>query len=406
MIALVLAYLAARAFARRVRQIETYAAQMVKADYSGQCALEGDDELGSMARSLRIMAEHFRQMMELLAQESSRREAILTSMVEGVLAVERDLHITFYNDAFARTIHADASSPLGRPLLQVVRDVSLNSLLSRVISTGAPARERISLLSAGGRVFEVQAAPLSAPAAGAIATLHDITELERLERVRRDFVVNISHELRTPLAAIRGYTETLLDGALEDPVSNRKFLEIVAAHALRLDNLASDLVTLSEVEAERLPESPEKISALELAEEALHAVAAQANERGILAYLNVSDDVYIAARKSRLQRAVLNLLLNAINYNRPGGEVRVDVQRVNGAAHISVIDNGVGIASQDLARIFERFYRVDKARSRDTGGTGLGLSIVKNAVERAGGSVTVESQLGKGSKFTLVFPAA
>ena len=406
-IALLLAYLIARGFARRIRRIENYATELVNADYSGTLAAEVDDELGSVARSLRSMAEHFRHVLERLAEESSRREAILGSMVEGVLAVDHNLRITFYNDAFARAVHAATPVQGGLSVPNMVRDPALHELLLRVASSGKASRERMSLIHADGHVFDVQAAPMAGhDGAGVIATFHDITELERLERVRKDFVANISHELRTPLAAIYGYTETLLEGALSDPENGRKFLEIIAAHTTRLTNLASDLLMLSEIEAERIPDAAERISAVEVAEEALHAVAAQANERHVLAYLNAADDVYIAGQKGRLQRAISNLVLNAINYNRLGGEVRIDVERVNGTARISVTDNGIGIASQDIARIFERFYRVDKARSRQTGGTGLGLSIVRNTVERMGGTVTVTSQLGEGSVFTLVFPLA
>jgi two-component system, OmpR family, phosphate regulon sensor histidine kinase PhoR len=241
---------------------------------------------------------------------------------------------------------------------------------------------------------------------GAIATFHDITELERLERVRKDFVANISHELRTPLAAIHGYTETLLDGALEDPENNRRFLEIVAAQTVRLSDLASDLLALSEIEAERMPVPGERISVLEVAENALHLLEAQARARDVRMFLGATDDAYVSGQKFRLERAISNLLLNGINYNRPGGEVRVDVKQGKQEVRISITDTGIGIPFEEIPRIFERFYRVDKARSRQTGGTGLGLSIVRHTVERMGGSVSVDSQLGKGSVFTLVFPSA
>jgi two-component system phosphate regulon sensor histidine kinase PhoR len=240
---------------------------------------------------------------------------------------------------------------------------------------------------------------------GAIATFHDITEIERLERVRKDFVANISHELRTPLAAIHGFTETLLDGALADLENNRRFLEIIAAHTMRLSNLASDLLALSEIEAEHLPVPAERASALEAAENALHVVEAQAKARDVRAFLGAADDVYVAGQRFRLERAISNLLLNGINYNRPGGEVRVDVQLVDAKVRITVTDTGIGIPLAEIPRIFERFYRVDKARSRQTGGTGLGLSIVRHTVERMGGSVAVDSQLGRGSVFTLIFPS-
>jgi len=407
LIALLIAYFAARGFTARIRRIQGYASELVNADYSGTLAAEADDELGSVARSLRVMAEHFRKMLELLARESSRREAILSSMVEGVIAVDRDLRITFYNDAFGRAVHARTPAREGLSMLQVVRDPALRGLLSRVISGQTPCAERISLLNTDGRVFDVQAAPLKeAGGPGAIATLHDITELERLERVRKDFVANLSHELRTPLAAIQGYTETLLDGALDDPENNRKFLEIIEAHRERLSNLAADLLTLSEIEGEKTPAPAERVSLVELAENALQTVTAQAKERHIRAFLGETEEAYISGPKSRLERALSNLLLNGINYNHPGGEVRLDIRRIGATTRISVTDNGIGIASQDIPRIFERFYRVDKARSRQTGGTGLGLSIVRNTVERAGGTVTVDSQLGVGSVFTLVFPSA
>ena len=405
--ALVIAYFIAYRVTNRIHRIQSYATELVNADYSGTLIAESDDELGSLARSLRTMAEQFRGMLGLLAQESSRREAILSSMVEGVVAVDHDLRITFYNEAFANAVHAHSPSQEGLPLVRVVRDPQLTKLLSGVIASRAPARARMALLNTDGRVFEVQAAPLNErDRTGAIGTFHDITELERLERVRKDFVANISHELRTPLAAIQGYVETLLDGAIADPAHSRRFLEIIAANTERLGSLAADLLTLSEIEAERTPLPAERISAVALAESAFQLVSAQAERREVHAYLGSAEEVYVAGQRSRLERALANLLLNGINYNRPGGEVRVDIRKSGDTVFISVTDDGIGIAPQDLSRIFERFYRVDKARSRQTGGTGLGLSIVRNTVERAGGSVTVDSQPGKGSVFTLELPAA
>jgi len=270
-----------------------------------------------------------------------------------------------------------------------------------------PVRERIALINADGRAFEVQASPLDEEGkTGAIATFHDVTELERLERVRKDFVANISHELRTPLAAIHGYTETLLDGALEDAENNRRFLQVIAAQTVRLSDLASDLLALSEIEAERIPVPGERISVLEAAENALHLLEGQAKARNVRVLLGAADDVYVEGQTFRLERAISNLLLNGINYNRAGGEVRLDVRGDGQTVRISITDTGIGIPFEEISRIFERFYRVDKARSRQTGGTGLGLSIVKHTVERMGGSIAVDSQLGKGSVFTLILPAA
>ncbi len=406
-IALLVAYLISRSLTRRIHGIEAYAQELVKANYSGQPAeeAEGDDELGSLARSLRLMAEQFRKMIHRLEVESARREAILSSMVEGVLAVDRDLRVIFCNDAFARAVRARTPVPENLSLLQLARDPELRRMLAEVIAIGQPACQRMNLLSARARSYEVMAVPLREPGGGgALATLHDITELERLERVRRDFVANISHELRTPLAAIRGYTETLLDGALEDREHNRRFLGIIAAQTDRLANLASDLLALAETEAEHTPPEASRVDVAAVVAHALDTVAAEAAGRQVRAWAPPAEAAFIAGQANRLEQALLNLLLNAIRYNRPGGEVRVEVSRVQGTVRIAVRDTGIGIPAEEIPRIFERFYRVDKARSRETGGTGLGLAIVKHNVERMGGRVEAESQLGKGSVFTLTFP--
>jgi two-component system phosphate regulon sensor histidine kinase PhoR len=405
--ALVIAYFISRAFTRRVRRIQAFAGELVNAEYSGSLATESDDELGSLARSLHGMAGQFRAMLRRLSDESARRQAILASMVEGVLAVDADLRVTFSNDSFARAVRAPGPISVNTPLLDVVRDPALLDLLKAVLSTGQPSRQRVTLVAARARVFDVQAAPLDeAPRQGAIAILHDVTELERLERVRKDFVANVSHELRTPLASIRGYAETLLDGALEDPGNNRKFLEIISKNTFRLEQLALDLLSLSELEADREAPPAERVAVGDVARSAMHTVEAEAAARGVNLMLGEIGDWHVTGQSRRLEQVFLNLLYNAIKFNRPGGEVWLEAAQVEGRVRITVSDTGIGIPSEDLPRIFERFYCVDKARSRETGGTGLGLSIVRHTVEKMSGSVSVESRLGKGSVFTLEFPAA
>ena len=405
--ALAIAYFISRSFTHRIRRIQRFARELVKADYSGSLAIESDDELGSVARSLRDMADQFRAMYRRLYDESARRQAILASMVEGVLAVDADLRVTFCNDSFARALRASAAIPENTPLQDVIREPALLDLLKAVLSTGQPSRRRVTLVAAKARVFDVQAAPLDeAPRKGAIAILHDITDLERLERVRKDFVANVSHELRTPLASIRGYAETLLDGALEDPQINRKFLEIISKNTFRLEQMAFDLLTLSELEADRETPPAERIAVKDVARTAMHIVENEAAARNVNLMLGEMGDWYVMGQPRRLEQALLNLLYNAVKFNRPGGEVWLEATQAEGRVRITVSDTGIGIPSEDLPRIFERFYCVDKARSRDTGGTGLGLSIVRHTVEKMSGSVNVESQLGKGSVFTLAFPAA
>jgi two-component system phosphate regulon sensor histidine kinase PhoR len=251
------------------------------------------------------------------------------------------------------------------------------------------------------------AGPLGAPATrGALAILHDVTQLERLERVRRDFVANVSHELRTPLAAIRGYAETLLDGALEDLENNRRFVEIILAQATRLTNIASDLLSLSELESNALSAAPQPVSIRAAIESALRTMESTARVQGVRLVCEKLDDLKVVGYELRLEQVFVNLLDNAVKFNRPNGEVQVEMRCNNGKVRILIGDTGIGIPSEDLPRIFERFYRADKARSRAMGGTGLGLSIVKHAVEQMGGTIQVHSRLGEGSEFTIELPTA
>jgi two-component system phosphate regulon sensor histidine kinase PhoR len=407
-VALFIAYFFSRSFTRRIGRLRAFAEGLVKASFTESPLPDADDELGALTRSLNSTASQLRDLVERLGLESARREAILASMVEGVLAVDQDLRITFYNASFARAVGLRADIPEKAPLVEVVRDPVLRDILSRVVTTGETLKQRLQLPAAEGRAFEVQAAPLRvAGGRGAIAILHDITDLERLERVRKDFVANVSHELRTPLTAIGGYTETLLEGALEDQENNRKFLEIIRNHATRLNSIASDLLALSELESGKAIAEQEPVSVRAAIEAALRTVEAEARSRRVKLIRGQMEDLAVLGERVRLEQALVNLLTNAVRFNRPDGEVRVEVLRTkDDEVSVTIADNGIGIPSADLPRLFERFYRVDKARSREVGGTGLGLSIVKHIVERMHGRVTVESQLGKGSVFTVLFPYA
>jgi two-component system phosphate regulon sensor histidine kinase PhoR len=407
-VALFIAYFFSRSFTRRISRLRAFAEGLVKANFAESPLPDADDELGALTRSLNSAASELRGLVERLGLESARREAILASMVEGVLAVDQDLRITFYNASFARAVGLRAEIPERAPLVEIVRDPVLREILSRVVTTGETLKQRLTLPAAEGRAFEVQAAPLRvAGGRGAIAILHDISDLERLERVRKDFVANVSHELRTPLTAIRGYTETLLEGALEDRENNRKFLEIIKNHAIRLNSIASDLLALSELESGKAPAAQEPVSVRAAIEAALRSVEGEARSRRVKLIRGRVEDVAVLGERVQLEQALVNLLTNAVKFNRPDGEVRVEVTRTkDDEVSVTIADNGIGIPPADLPRLFERFYTVNKTRSREMGGTGLGLSIVKHIVERMHGRVTVESQLGKGSVFTIFFPCA
>jgi two-component system phosphate regulon sensor histidine kinase PhoR len=367
-------------------------------------------ELQNLSRASQPMADRVRQLMEQKNLESARREAILACMAEGVLAVDRDLRVIFCNQSFAEAFSTRTPVSEGRTLYEIVREPALRDILERVVQTGKAERDRMQLPTAAGRWFETRTLPLGEEGkGGAVIVLHDVTDLQRQEQVRKDFVADVSHELRTPLTAIRGYAETLLDGALDDPQHNRRFVEIILAHAVRLNNIASDLLVLSELDSNAAPAAPpERVSVLEVIDSAIHTIERAAAAKDVRLNRENCHECVVEGYRFRLEQAMVNLLDNAVKFNRPGGEVIIECGQLNDSeVQISVADTGMGIPSQDLNRIFERFYRVDKARSRPAGGTGLGLPIVKDVIERMGGTIEVQSQLGRGSTFTIhLRPAA
>ena len=369
----------------------------------------GPSDIQGLSRSTKDMAGRVRSIVEQANLESSRRETILACMAEGVLAVDNSLNVIFCNQAFADAFSIRMPVNGGRSLYEVVREPLLRDILARVLSSGSTQSDRFQLPSAAGRWFEARALPFGAPATqGAVIVLHDITGIQRQEQLRKDFVADVSHEFRTPLTAIRGYAETLLDGALEDEEHNRKFLEIILSHSIRLNNIASDLLVLSELDVESgPPAAPERISVLETVKSAVHTVAPAAELRGVVVDYGKCQDCAVSGVRFRLEQVFINLLDNAVKFNRPDGEVHIECScGLDQEVIISVSDTGIGIPSTEISRIFERFYRVDKARSRPAGGTGLGLPIVKEVVNRMGGKVSVESYLGSGSKFTIALPRA
>jgi two-component system, OmpR family, phosphate regulon sensor histidine kinase PhoR len=407
LLALAVGLAVSRALTLRVRRLKRTAEGLLGAEAQPGALSDPNDDLGSLERSLTGVSHELRGLVSNLRFESARREAILSGMAEGVLAIDPDLKVTFCNQALLAAIGFRGSRYEGLGLLQFVRDPALHEMIRSVRSTGEARTLRFHLSADTPRTFEAQATPVAmASGRGVIAIFHDITDLERLEQVRKDFVANVSHELRTPLAGIIGYADTLLDGALDDTVNRRKFVEIIRANAVHLGSIAADLLVLSELESGADQES-ELVSVRAALESGLLTVDSEARERKVRLVREEMQDLSVAGSRLRLEQAFLNLLANAIKFNRPEGEVRVRVgQNEDGRVAVVIADTGVGIPSQDLPRIFERFYRVDKARSRQVGGTGLGLSIVKHVIERMNGTVTVDSQVGKGTTFQVFLPSA
>jgi len=402
MLAIGLAWWLAESLARRIQALTAFIDGMLDSSGTRPALIHGDDELGELTRSVARMTPKIGELVNRLSMELTRREAVLASMTEAVLAVDAQLNVTFCNHSFQQAV-GDHGAAQGIPLIRMVRDPDLFRVLKQVVDTGEPVRQRVQL---SGRSFDVNAALLAnSTSRGAIAILHDVSPEEHLERVKRDFIANVSHEFRTPLATIRGYAETLLDGGLDDRKNRRKFVEIIQANGIRLNNIAADLLTLSDLEAGRPEPEPGPIPVADDVMSAIRAVEPSARLRGIALRVGEIPDAVILGYGIRFEQAVLNLLDNAVKFNRENGEAGIEVvRRPEGKVEVSIWDTGIGIPALDLTRIFERFYRVDKARSREVGGTGLGLSIVKHAIEQMNGTIMVESTVGQGSRFTITLP--
>ncbi len=383
--------------------------QLGAGQWSARAAMPDTQELAELADGFNRMADQLQERIRLLIRHNNEQKAVLASMAEGVLAVDVQERIITFNTASSRLLGLDAQQAQGRRLQEVIRNADLTRFISRALADEQPIEADVLLHGGRERVLQARGSALhdlDGRAIGAVIVLNDVTDFRRLEHIRRDFVANVSHELKTPITSIKGFVETLLDGALNEPVDAERFLRIIAKQADRLHAIIEDLLSLSKIEQS---EEDENI-ALELAplagviDNALHTCQPIAAERNIEVTAQCAPQLTARINHLLLEQAVVNLLDNAIKYSEPGRQVRIEAAATSNEVTIRVIDHGVGIAEEHLPRLFERFYRVDRARSRKLGGTGLGLAIVKHIVQAHHGNVTVDSTLGAGSTFTIHLP--
>jgi len=400
-----------RSFSQRVEQLRLFSRRVADGNFRPMGVAAEGDELNDLARTLNETAARLDETIRSLGDERNRIGAILRSMVEGVAVISRDQRIVFCNEAFCRALHLPGESCDNRPLLEIVHQSDLLAVIRRALSRGESLSDEVQMGTVQPQSFSVAVAPLRAPGgeanpAGAVLVMHDMTALRRLERVRRDFVANVSHELKTPLTAIQGFAETLLGGALEDVENNRRFLGIIRDHAIRLGRLTDDLLKLSQIESGRLELEFTPVVVSGLVESCVETARLKAAEKKLEVSVECSADLpLVRADWRRVQEVLQNLLDNAVQYTPAGGRIAVRGARTDEGVRISVEDTGIGIPLGEQERIFERFYRVDAARSREAGGTGLGLSIAKHLVEAHGGRIWLESEIGKGSHFHFTIPA-
>lgn len=366
-------------------------------------------EIAAVADALNQMAATLDQRIGELVQQRNEGQAVLSSMVEGVIAVDSHQRVISMNHACARLLGTDAARAAGRQLQEVVRNPDLQQLVSGVLVGQRSIAQEIMLHHQGERQIEAHASVLRDAAdreIGILLVLHDVTRLRKLENMRRDFVANVSHELRTPITSIKGFVETLLDGAVEDPNDAKRFLQIVAAQTDRLEAIIEDLLLLSRVEEEHEHAEPtlETGQIQAVIQAAISVCQLKAEEKQVRLEAQCDPSLHALINPTLLEQALVNLIDNAVKHSGEQQTVRVEAELLPDELQIRVRDHGCGIPREHLSRIFERFYRVDKARSRSLGGTGLGLAIVKHIAQYHRGRATVESTLGKGSTFCLHLP--
>jgi two-component system, OmpR family, phosphate regulon sensor histidine kinase PhoR len=407
----------ARVFAARVEHLKDFSQRISSGDFRPWLAVGPRDELSDLADSMNQTAAHLDREIRLLSSERNRSSAILRSMVEGVAVVDAQERLVFCNRAFSEILNVHSVTSEGSPLIEVVRSSELIGLIRKALQGEEGLQSDIEIGIVQPLSFSATAAPVKAleadrsvPAdkpSGAVVVLHDVTELRRLERVRQDFVGNVSHEFKTPLTAIQGFAETLLAGAIDDPKNNRRFLEIIRDHAARLARVTDDLLKLARIEAGKLELEFFPVGIQELIDGCSETTLLKASRKQISFKVEVPSGLpSVRGDASLLHDVLQNLLDNAIQYTPPGGRVVVGAAAGPHEATITITDSGIGIPLADQERIFERFYRVDAARSREAGGTGLGLSIAKHIVEAHGGRLWVESAVGQGSRFAFSIPLA
>ena len=404
-----LAWRSARTIAAPLADVETAADRLADGQWGARVAVPETRELAELVAAFNRMADQIQQRMRVLLQHNNEQKAVLASMAEGVLAIDNQERIISMNMASGRLLGLDQALVQGHRLQEVVRNADLSRFVARALAGQDPTEADVLLHGDRQRVMQARGSVLNDSEGrpiGAVVVFNDVTDFRKLENIRRDFVANVSHELKTPVTSIKGFVETLLDGAMHEAQDAERFLRIIAKQADRLHAIIEDLLALSKIEQAEESEAlaVEPCSLRGVLENAANACQTGARDRQITVDLQCDPQLVAEVNPQLLEQAVVNLLDNAIKYSEPGKDVLLCAESTADEITIRVADHGPGIAEEHLSRIFERFYRVDRARSRKLGGTGLGLAIVKHIVQAHHGNVTIESAIGVGSTFTIHLP--
>jgi len=406
-IALVFSLLLSLVFSSKVtkplRQMMQVSKKISQGDFTQKIKAKTKDEIGELGQILNGMSLELSGKIDQINEDKSKLDSVLSNMTEGVLALDYGGKVLLVNDALSRMFELDDT--YGKLYYEVIRDYALNQFIREVLSTKQAKNMEISSFHPQERELMVQSTLVGSQKKNtvfAIFVFYDITELKKVEKIRKDFVANVSHELKTPLTSIKGFVEALQDGAINNTQQASHFLSIISQHTERMNKIISDLLQLSLIESEEFQLKTEPFEIKEAIESVVSMLKSSAEKKSQNIEIKLySEEQRVLADKYRINQALTNLVDNAIRYTPEKGIIKIQTEDKGDLIEIAIMDNGIGIPSKDLPRIFERFYTVDKGRSRESGGTGLGLSIVKHIIEAHNGKVIVESELGKGSKFSF-----
>jgi two-component system phosphate regulon sensor histidine kinase PhoR len=409
----VIAYRLSQLLTRPIEKMTRVAYQIANMNYKARVNIPNRDEIGQLGQAINRMSESLQFQLTQFQENENRLKSVLDNMTSGIIMIGHDERIVLINRSAEQLLDLRESELLGQSFIKLKSHYELTKMIQACLEKHEHIRDEVVFYFPEERIMDVHLAPMTGVMedwGGIVIVLHDISAIRRLERVRSEFVANVSHELKTPIAAVKGFAETLLGGAMNDAQIAKSFLQIIHDESERLNRLIGDILDLNKIESKRVPLHFSPIELKSFIDQVFHIMSAEAQKKRIRLEASIPSGIYMEADEDRLRQILINLLSNGITYSYDEGWVRVGVELIQGASEehehvrITVEDAGIGIPRKDLPRIFERFYRVDKARTRSSGGTGLGLSIVKHLVEMHKGTIRVDSQVGVGTRFYIDLP--
>ncbi len=409
-LSLLLVYRISIGITRPIKEIKDAAVDITQGKLDRSIYIESNDEIGALAKAIDFMAASLKDKLNSIKDKNTKMEAILSSVVNGIIAVDSNQNILFINPMAQQMLDIHESDMVGRHLLEIIRNSKIDNMIKNILEDATHEENEITINYPEEKIFRLYSNAIKYPESesiiGIIIIIQDITEIRKLERMRSEFVANVSHELKTPLTSIKGFVETLKSGAIEDQETSIRFLNIIEDEADRLNRLITDILSLSELETRKIKTRFEVIQITQKITEIMSMLQNQAGKKNIKLTGDFGDEVgYLKGDPDQFKQMMINLIDNAIKYTPESGKVHVSAHNEGSNVVIKIKDNGIGIPKEHIPRLFERFYRVDKARSRNVGGTGLGLAIVKHIALQFGGKIDVKSTLGKGTEFILTIPA-